>query len=415
MKLTQETRNGTTLHTLESDGEVLGYVAVDSTIEGRSCGGLRMLPDVDAGEVVGLARAMTLKYGFLGLPQGGSKGGVRGDPEAPPEVRRARLCAFASGFADLLRSGAYTPHSDMGTRGEDIAAMLRSVGLAAPRKSVEDHDSGYYTAASVAAAAGTAARHLGLSAAKSRVAIEGFGKVGRPLARFLEDAGFRVVAVSTRLGAIYHPDGLDVSRLFELSRAMGSAMVDGYPGAHRISTAELLELPVELLCPCARHHSLHAGNAARLQCRIVTAGANNPITEEALRILEQRGVLSLPDFVSNCGGVLGGTMEFAGMRTAKILEMISLGAGSAVTGLLRQAAAEGSSVWEIAERLSRARYAAVKRAAEHPTPVSRLFKAGLRAYRRGLVPRRVAGLLAPAYFRRLPLFRTSGIAPAPCD
>ena len=89
--------------------DVLGYVAVDSTVGGRARGGLRMAPDVDEAEVCGLARAMTLKYGFLGLPQGGAKAGVRGDPEAPPEERRARLAAFARLVAPLLRSRVFTP------------------------------------------------------------------------------------------------------------------------------------------------------------------------------------------------------------------------------------------------------------------------------------------------------------------
>ena len=115
VNLTQETIQGTRLYTLLSGDDVVGYVAVDSAINGRSCGGLRMLPDVGADEMVGLARAMTLKYGFLGLPQGGAKGGVRGDPEAPVDGRRSALARFANGVAPLLRDGTYVPYADMGT------------------------------------------------------------------------------------------------------------------------------------------------------------------------------------------------------------------------------------------------------------------------------------------------------------
>ena len=409
MKLIRESRDGTVLYTLTSSGDILGYVAVDTTINGRSCGGLRMLSDVNADEVVGLAQAMTLKYGFLGLPQGGAKAGVRGDPEAPAEERMVRLAAFGSGIAKLLTSGTFIPHPDMGTCGADIDAMLRSIGITVPAKSVEDHDSGYYTAISVEAAAVAALRQRGLALRGSRAAIEGFGKVGKPLAYHLNRAGVRVVAISTRLGAIYDPNGLDVPRLLELSRLMGSAMVDGYPGAARISSAELLELPVELLSPCARHHSIHAGNARSLQCRVICAGANNPVTREAEEILERRGVLYLPDFMSNSGGVLGGTMEFAGVSARRITELISLGIASSVEELLRQSAVQGTTPRAIAENLSRARFAAAKQAAEHPAPWSLLLRAGLMAYRHGLIPTQVVGSLAPAYFRRLPLFRPPAV------
>jgi glutamate dehydrogenase (NAD(P)+) len=406
--LNQENVEGTLLHTLVSGDEVIGYVAVDSTINGRSCGGLRMLPDVGAAEVVGLARAMTLKYGFLGLPQGGAKGGVRGDPEAPVDGRRSTLARFANGVAPLLRDGTYAPHPDMGTCAADVAAMLQSIGLRPGRRAVQDHDSGYYTAVSVAAAALAALRRLGLPPVNCRAAIEGFGKVGRPLARLLQKAGLKVVAVSTRLGAVYDPHGLDVSRLLDLSAKLGSAFLDGYPDAQRISTAELLELPVELLSPCARHHSLHGGNAPRLLCRLISAGANNPATPEAERILAARGVLCLPDFVSNCGGVLGGTMEFAGIPHGKITELINLGTEHSLANLLELAENRGVAPRVVAEELARERFEIVKQAAENPNAAARLLRAGLTMHRHGLIPARLVGLLAPAYFRKLPFFTPGG-------
>ena len=106
--------------TVVEDSTVMGYVVIDSTVGGRSCGGLRMLPDVDEAEIRSLGRAMTLKYGFLGLPQGGAKAGVRGDPEAPQAERWRRLVEFGRAIAPLLRSHVYIPGTDMGT--EDPAA-----------------------------------------------------------------------------------------------------------------------------------------------------------------------------------------------------------------------------------------------------------------------------------------------------
>jgi glutamate dehydrogenase (NAD(P)+) len=404
MNLTHRTVDGTELYTLESRGDVLGYVAVDSTINGRSCGGLRMLPDVDAEEMCGLARAMTLKYGFLGLPQGGAKAGIRGNPEATVQERRALLAEFGAGIDQLLREETYVPYPDMGTCAADILAMLSSRGIHPGRRAVKDHDSGHYTAISVAASAEAAVRRLSMNSMNCRAAIEGFGKVGRSLAVLLSDAGYKIAAVSTRLGAVYNPDGLDVDHLLRLSTTMGSALVEDYPDADRIPAGQLLELPVELLSPCARHHSLHIGNAPRVRCRIISPGANNPTTEEADKVLLRRGILCIPDFVANCGGVLGGTMEFAGMSYRRLSALIRTGMNDAVEALLEESNREGESPRAIAERLSRARFRDVKHGAENPGPAGRILQMGLSLHRRGLIPSPVVGRLSRYYFKRLPIF-----------
>jgi len=404
MNLVRQTADGTELHILEDGGVELGYVAVDSTVNGRGCGGLRMLPDIDAEEICGLARAMTLKYGFLGLPQGGAKAGVRGDPEAPEPDRRALLERFAAGMSRLLRDELYIPYPDMGTCAADILAMLASLGIHPGRRAIRDHDSGHYTALSVAASAEAALRWLKMDAAKRTAAIEGFGNVGRSLAVLLAHAGHTVVAVSTRLGALYNPRGLDIQRLLRLSETMGSALVEGYAEADRIPVTQLPELQVDLLCPCARHHSLHAGNAARLQCRIIAPGANNPLTAEAEKILTDRGILCVPDFVSNSGGVLGGTMEFAGVPYGKLAALIRAGLGGATEALLEQSRRERASLRSVAERIARARFQKVKRRSEMPGLMGRALQGGLALYRRGLVPSPVMGMLSPFYFERLPIF-----------
>src|SRR3989304_5438495 len=115
MDLILKKENDYRIFTAVHDGNVLGYVAIDSTVRDRSCGGLRMLPDIDEAEIRALARSMTLKYGFLGLPQGGAKAGVRCDPEAPKEERRQRLATFGQAIAPLLLSRIYVPGTDMGT------------------------------------------------------------------------------------------------------------------------------------------------------------------------------------------------------------------------------------------------------------------------------------------------------------
>jgi glutamate dehydrogenase/leucine dehydrogenase len=386
--------------------DVLGYVAIDSTVNGRARGGLRMLPDVDEPEMRGLARAMTLKYGFLGLPQGGAKGGVRGDPEASAEERRARLGAFARLVAPLLRSGAFTPDTDMGTTRADIDHVLAVAGVQPPRRRGSATRSGYYTALTVRASARAGARVAGLDLAGARVAIEGFGSVGASLAALLREEGAQVVAASTSAGALYAPDGLDVPRLAALARELGSRAIDAYAddargaGVRCIERAELLTLPVDVLCPCARHESVHEGNAGAVQARVIAPGANNPVTSVAERALEARGVVCVPDFVANCGGVLGGTMEFAAVPERGIASFVDEHFSARVAWLLAESTRGGESPRALAVRLALARRANQRSRAVWRAPLGRALDAGLVLYRRGWVPASVVGRLSLPYFRR---------------
>ncbi|MGH7542895.1 MAG: Glu/Leu/Phe/Val dehydrogenase dimerization domain-containing protein, partial [Gemmatimonadota bacterium] len=214
------------------DGDqVLGFVAIDTTVRGRALGGLRLAPDVTAEEVAGLARAMTLKYGLAGLPQGGAKAGVLGDPDAPVPERRDRLETFARAIAPLLKDRVYQPDTDMGTHAEDIHAMLGAVGVRVGRRALRNDQSGYYTALTVLAGARAALSRRGLRLESATAAIEGFGSVGGSLAMLLDRTGARVVAISTSRGALHCPGGLDVGRLQELAAQHGSRVVLEYPEA----------------------------------------------------------------------------------------------------------------------------------------------------------------------------------------
>jgi len=181
---------------------------------------------------------------------------------------------------------------------------------------------------------------------------------------------------------------------------VGSVAVERYPDAERIDCAALLELEVDVLCPCARHNSLNAGNAPRVAARIICPGANNPVTPEAERILFERGVLCLPDFVTNCGGVLGGTMEFASVSPERIAAFIERHIGARITRLLDEAECRNVLPREIAVPLARRHFEEVQRGAAHPTPLARLFEVGLEFYRRGWVPGPLVAALSLPYFER---------------
>ena len=220
--------DGQAIHTLRDErGEMAGVIVIDSTVNGRARGGLRLAADLSVEEIRAAAHAMTLKYGLLGLPQGGAKGGVVGDADAPQDQRRQRLALFARLAEPLLRRRLYVPDSDMGTRSEDIRWMMRSVGHAVGRREWRGGRSGYYTAVSTMAAAQVICERSGIGLRGAAVAVEGFGSVGSALAELMVRRGGRVVAISTSRGALYRAQGLDIGRLTALAGEVGSAVVEG--------------------------------------------------------------------------------------------------------------------------------------------------------------------------------------------
>jgi glutamate dehydrogenase (NAD(P)+) len=385
----------------DPEGRALGWVAVDTTVADGACGGLRMLPDVSGEELRVLARAMTLKYGLLGLPQGGSKGGVVGDPEAPVEERRQRLHAFARALAPLLASRFYRPGPDMGTTNADVRWMLESIGMRLGARELRGSRSGVYTAVGVFATAREALRIRGFDARGATAAIEGMGKVGMALAGLLSTVGVKITAVSTSRGAIYREEGFEIARLQQLNREHGSAFVHHYPGAEPYPRlADLLEAPVTILCPCARHHTIHEGNAAQIRAHIICPGANAPVTAEAEHLLEERGRLVLPDFLTNAGGVLGGTMEFASVPDARVQDFVAGRIGHCTTVLMERARRSGQTLRTVSEQAALEGHRKVAAQASRTTLRSAFTAASLALYRKGWMPAGWMGATSMEYFDR---------------
>jgi len=384
-------------------GARLGYVVIDSTIEGRAMGGLRMAPDESLDELQRLAHAMTLKYGFLGLPQGGAKASVLGDPERGSEARSATLHRFAKAILPLLERREYVPYSDLGTSSSEIRRMLESVGIPLPPRQHRGNSSGEYTAGTVFESARAAAAVRGLDLGSCRVVIEGFGRVGRPLAGMFVRAGARVVAISTSFGGLCDPTGLDISRLCTMANLVGSSFVKKYGSAGKVEKSRLKEIPAEIFCPCARHDSVQASDVARMPARILSCGANCPITLEAEQLLWRGGVICVPDFVANCGGVLGGTMDFCGWRPKEIFALLQHRYRSAVERLIRDALETRKPLREMAEEVALTRWQVVKQRTEHPSQAGRFFGAGIALYRAGWLPAWLVRRLSKPYFNgRIP-------------
>ena len=153
-----------------------------------------------------------------------------------------------------------------------------------------------------------------------------------------------------------------------------STLIDG---PQKIQRESLLELDVDILVPCARHHSINLENATKIKARLISCGANVPATKEAEKILWQRGILCVPDFVANAGGVLGGTMEFAGIRPSAIAEFVDRNFSRQVSILIRSARKEGVYIREKAESIASERWMRVKRASEKRSLRNSVFSFGL--------------------------------------
>jgi glutamate dehydrogenase (NAD(P)+) len=149
-----------------------------------------------------------------------------------------------------------------------------------------------------------------MNLAGARIAIEGFGNVGRHAARFLEEMGARLVAASDTGGAVYAPQGISVAELSDVKHQSGS--VAAYSRGQRLSQADMLVVPCDILIPAARPDCIHADNARSIQARLILQGANIPATAEAESILHERGILSVPDFIANAGGVICAAVEYHG-------------------------------------------------------------------------------------------------------
>jgi len=338
-----------------------------------------MREDVSEAEVAELARTMTLKYGFAGVKMGGAKAGVVAAPGISPEEKQDRLFSFGAILKPLLQARCYVPAADLGTSSEEIRGMLESLGLG-PRGEGTRRTGGFYTALTVLAAAQRAAEHLGRTLAGTTVAVEGFGDVGSSVAAEFTSRGANVVAVSTARGAIYNEKGLDVRRLLDLRSREGDRGVNGYRDAERIEKTRLLEVPVDILAPCGGYRSITEENAARVMARIVCPGSNTPSTAGAEEILHRKGIVSIPDFVANCGGVLAFLVDARPERFARefLLERV----GDKVTRLLREAGSKGLSVRVCASKTAEENFMRMKQRAEQEgeRPLKRLFRCVLEVY-----------------------------------
>jgi len=386
--------------TIDEGANLQGYLAIDSTVNGRSYGGVRMAPDLSPDSISQVAGVMTLKHGFLGLPVGGAKAGIVADPEIPLERKWEMLKNFGQAIRPWLQTKSYIPSADLGTTEDDIRFMLTANGLKVPLRSLTYELSGLYTGITVFAAAIRAAQHIGLDLNQASVAIEGFGNVATSAAQAFWKNGIRVVAISTTQGAIYDETGLDVGELIKLRGQVGSGVVNFFPRGEKVDKSRLAELNVDIFSPCAQSSSITSNNASRVAARIICPGANAPTTAEAELILFQRRILSIPDFVANCGGVLGISMKRTGLKEDFIRGFLEREIGQQVAEVIQAAEKENVIPRVYAERIAKERFLQAKAAAEKRNIVGMAFNFGLELYRRGIIPYQLVTPISAQYFRK---------------
>jgi glutamate dehydrogenase (NAD(P)+) len=295
-------------------------VVIDNIAAGPALGGIRMAEDITVREVARLARAMTFKNAAAGLPHGGGKAGIVGDPAMPKDEKLRLIRAFGHAITSLID---YIPGPDMGIDEECMATLLdetgRVVGLpktlgGIPLDTLGATGFGLAVAAEVADAEGL------IDLDRARVVIQGFGAVGTHVARFLAERGATVVAVSDSRGGIANWDGFEVEKLL-LWKEEGNP-VGTFPDGTPIDPDAMVAHPADIWIPAARPDVFTARTAPTVHSTLILPGANIPATEEGERILHERGVVMLPDFIVNAGGVICGAVEYAGGTRALAFDMV---------------------------------------------------------------------------------------------
>lgn len=287
-----------------------GIVAIDNVACGPAIGGVRMAPDVSVEEAFRLARAMTLKNAAAGLPHGGGKSVIFGDPKMTEDEKEKTIRAFACAMRDLTE---YIPGPDMGTDERCMAWMKdeigRAVGLPPAIGGIpldELGATGFGLYASVDVAKG----FCGLDLRRARIVVQGFGSVGKHAARFLTAKGSVLVGAADSQGTLFQPTGIDVDRLIQLKDS-GKSVLD-YPGGEKLDRDAVVDIECDIWIPAARPDVLRADNVARLKAKLIPQGANIPCTSEAEQILHEKQILVIPDFIANAGGVICAAVEYHG-------------------------------------------------------------------------------------------------------
>ncbi|MEO9482501.1 MAG: Glu/Leu/Phe/Val dehydrogenase [Ekhidna sp.] len=302
-----------------------GYRVIHSTILGPSKGGVRYDMDVNIDEVKALAAWMTWKCAVVDIPYGGAKGGIKCNPREMSAGEVERLTrAFTQAMHDVFGKDRDIPAPDMGTGPREMAWMMdqysriqgmtvNSVVTGKPLVLGGSLGRTEATGRGVMISALAAMEKQKINPFKATCAIQGFGNVGSWAAQLLEERGVNIVAVSDLSGAYYNQEGINIKKAMEY-RNGNNGSLEGYDGAEKIDPEELLLLEVDVLVPAAIEDVITQKNADKIKAKMIVEGANGPTSAKADAILNDKGILAVPDILANAGGVTVSYFEWVQNR-----------------------------------------------------------------------------------------------------
>jgi len=308
-----------------------GFLVIDNTALGPGKGGIRISSTVTPLEVFGLARAMTWKCALADIPFGGAKSGIRADPYTIDKLKFVK--EFAKKIAPSVPS-RYIAAPDMNVGEKEIEAFVETVGdrQAATGKPAKlggiPHElgtTGFGVGVALENSFEIIGNTIGLpkDLADTRVVIQGFGNVGLWIAKFLSNKGAKIVALSDYWGTIYNKEGIDIDQAEKHAYATSEqASIKNYGKGTVLSRDAILGLDCDILVPCAVGNVINEGTWSLIKAKMIVEGANNATVPVAERLLFEKDVIIVPDFLANAGGVIGSYVEYKNGTEEEAFSMI---------------------------------------------------------------------------------------------
>mgnify|MGYP001610613905 CR=1 FL=1 len=333
-----------------------GFLVVDNTALGMGKGGIRMTPNVSMEEVFRLARTMTWKNALAGIPFGGAKGGIIWPAGKSDSIKKKYVQAYANLVGHLIpKKYIAGPDVNSGERemqwiAEALKNKKASTGKPAKMGGLP-HELGS-TGFGVAESAKIALELTGIDIGRARIGIEGFGNVGSFAFKFLNEAGANIVAVSDSRGTAYFEDGgFEVAKLSLLKKQKKS--VSDYPKADKLEKSSIFNLPLDVLVLATVTDVINESNKNSIKSKIIVEGSNIPMSEKIEMELFKKGILVVPDFVANAGGVISSYAEYMGYSPKKMFAIVKEKINQSSRAVLSESLKKNKNPREIAIKIAR--------------------------------------------------------------
>ncbi len=302
------------------------YRVVHSDHLGPSKGGIRYSMDVNLDEVKALAAWMTWKCAIVNIPYGGAKGGIKCNPRAMSKGELERLTrAYTVSMKEVFGPESDIPAPDMGTGPQEMAWIVdeyskikgqNSWAVVTGKPIVLGGSLGRVeaTGRGVMVSTRSALAKMGIKPTEATCVVQGFGNVGSKAAKLIEQMGVKIIAISDISGGYYSEGGIDINAAIDYVATSDTHTLEGFEGVQKISNADLLELECTVLVPAAMEDQITPENAHNIKAKLIVEGANGPTTAEADSILDEKGILVVPDILANAGGVTVSYFEWVQNR-----------------------------------------------------------------------------------------------------